>query len=722
MKRMLLSWALTSGFLILAVIALRAALGKRMGAGLRYALWGLVLLRLLVPVQLFTSPIVGMQLSDETQSTYRVTDTGPKQGGITPADPAEDNQTGLFSPPDLPALPDAPEPPQAPDWTKLPAALGWVWLGGSVVMAVVLLGCNLSFWLRLRRTRKPLEEQRAHDVCSYTALPVYTASGLPSPCLFGVFRPAIYVAPETAADPDALRHVLAHEGTHFRHGDHIWSLLRCAALAVHWWNPLVWLAARLSRRDGELACDEGALKRLGDGERAAYGNTLLALMTAKAAPGGLLTCSTAMTGDKKSLKERFARIARAPKRAVGIAAAAVALGLLMTVCAFGQRTAEKPASWEELDADLSLTVDDDGTVRITGMVDGLELPRGAFWYPDSLLSGSPYGELSLVYPPFTDGIEGFFNALWTDESRTAVDISTWMMASLSSYAPCSYWDFTVDFSDGGAKVTRMEESVIWDPPDGMEVRLYPKTISDEEAVRAGRIAARLLTAAEEYYRDREEKGNAPAETPEPSEPPAPSEDQSPTGSARAALKAALLGETDFTFYDEQGRPTDADIHTAPPVAFDSLSDEWGMYDSFTVVDLDGDGLGEVVYHVTDVAGDAGGYLILRWVGIGDIRCYARSLHTTRELKADGSFDFGYLGAVGSARLSFPEPGTMYREEPFLVASSPTSMDLDAEDAAFLIGGETVTREEFDAAWEEQHRKPDAVWYDFTKENIKKVMG
>ena len=47
-----------------------------------------------------------------------------------------------------------------------------------------------------------------------------------------------------------LRHVLAHELTHYAHKDHIWSLLRCLALALHWYNPLVWLAAALSKRDG----------------------------------------------------------------------------------------------------------------------------------------------------------------------------------------------------------------------------------------------------------------------------------------------------------------------------------------------------------------------------------------------------------------------------------------------------------------------------------------
>ena len=122
-----------------------------------------------------------------------------------------------------------------------------------------------------------------------------------------MFRPAVYVAPETAADPAALRHVLAHEGTHYRHGDHVWSLLRCAALCVHWWNPLVWLAVVCSRRDGELACDEGALKTLDREERRAYGETLLALVTAKPSPRDLLCCATTMSGEKRSLQERIRR-------------------------------------------------------------------------------------------------------------------------------------------------------------------------------------------------------------------------------------------------------------------------------------------------------------------------------------------------------------------------------------------------------------------------------
>ena len=337
MAVMLLEWIFTSAFLILVVLALRWALGKRVSARLRYALWAVVLVRLLVPVQLFTSPLAGTRVfageGPERSIQAPNAPSAPAATSIPDNALSPGEQSGqtvnFITAPQAPDLPDAPEPPAAPDLTKLAPWLGWAWLAGSAAVALVLLASNLRFYGKLRRERIPLEGTDC-------PLRVYAAAGLPSPCLFGLFRPAIYVTPVAAADPDMLRHVLAHEYTHCRQGDHLWSLLRCVALAAHWWNPLVWLAAVLSQRDAELACDEGALKRLGDGERAGYGNTLLALVTAKPRPADLLRCATTMAGDKKSLKERISRIARAPRRVIWAVVVVVLVTALACVCAFGQ--------------------------------------------------------------------------------------------------------------------------------------------------------------------------------------------------------------------------------------------------------------------------------------------------------------------------------------------------------------------------------------------------
>ena len=114
---------------------------------------------------------------------------------------------------------------------------------------------------------------------------VYITEILPSSCLFGLFRPAIYITPQAPdADGTPNTYVLLHEQTHYRRRDHIWCALRLLLLAMYWFDPFVWLAARLSKIDCELACDDLALRRLDDGARIAYGRTLLDQISIKRAP------------------------------------------------------------------------------------------------------------------------------------------------------------------------------------------------------------------------------------------------------------------------------------------------------------------------------------------------------------------------------------------------------------------------------------------------------
>ena len=501
MTLMLLEWVITSIFLILTVLALRAAFGKRVSARLRYALWAVVLVRLLVPVQLFTSPLAGTRFFSGNQTEQTVTQWPITSAAHATAGPDDVLVLNLPNEPltGFPNAPQAPEPPTVPiateapadpDLSKAPAWLGWIWLGGSIVLALVLAASNLRFALRLRRSRIPLDGTDC-------PLPVYMAVGLPSPCLFGLARPAVYVTPEAAADPAMLRHVIAHEHTHFRQGDHLWSFLRCAALAVHWGNPLVWLVGTLSRRDGELACDEGALKRLGDGERLAYGNTLLALVTARPAPGDLLCFATTMAGEKRSLKERISRIANAPKRWLWAAAAMVLVTALACACAFG--SAEEPDSPDtsDLAADLTFSFNEDGTaVRIEGSVDGIELKHTLWFTPtwfglyDDLWP--KLGLLGFEMPLCDNEVVCSLDARWTDESRTVVRVTATPRARISSYAPSDNLIFTVDLRSG--TVLELEGYIPKLSANAPE--LVP---TEAEAVRTARVAAKLLTEAEDYY-------------------------------------------------------------------------------------------------------------------------------------------------------------------------------------------------------------------------------
>lgn len=336
-------WILMSSLLIVIVLAVRALFRGRMGLRLRYALWLLVLLRLLVPGTVFQTGLSVLNYVPLSQTA--AAQAQPSQSGGSPsapeAEPMPVRPEGEAEPrPSGPAAAPDSAPAGAADWRGVLTA---VWLGGAGVLAAALLACNLRFYLRLRRMR------RTHPIPG-VAVPVYVARGLPSPCLYGFPRPAVYLTPAAAGEPELLGHVLRHELTHRRHGDHIWAVLRAAALALHWYNPLVWLAAVLSRRDGELACDEGALQGADDRERAAYGRTLIRLVTARPSAGELLCCATTMTAGSSSLKERIAMIARKPRTLAAVLAAVALLAGLAVGCTFtgGRSDAWEPLSEEEL--------------------------------------------------------------------------------------------------------------------------------------------------------------------------------------------------------------------------------------------------------------------------------------------------------------------------------------------------------------------------------------
>ena len=409
----MMEWIASSSLLILAVLFLRAVLGKRISAGLRYGLWSVVLARLLVPVSLFSLSVIALPaveppeaLRQESIYVLPVESKPAEESGVRFAEDGRIEAPDSFG---YARLEDEGRTViRYTEKVSLMELLGWIWAAGAAVMAVVLIIANVRFTIRLRRVRRPLEGTSA-------PVPVYTAMGLPSPCLVGLFCPAVYVTGEAAANPATLRHVLAHELTHYSHRDHLWSVLRGVALAVHWWNPLVWLAVVCSRRDGELACDEGALKRLGEGERAAYGETLLALVTAKSKPADLLSFATTMTGGKRSLKERIRRIAQQPKRLAGAMVAVIALLSLSTLAAFGQAK-EAPAAGSHDDAwkNAVITVQENGIPYIqyeNGREDlsGEPIPAPREWADDDLaersearyLPSSPHIWAELVSP--TDG-------------------------------------------------------------------------------------------------------------------------------------------------------------------------------------------------------------------------------------------------------------------------------------------------------------------------------
>lgn len=320
---------LTSSLLILVIILLRRLLRGRISPQLQYALWLLVALRLLVPGSFFPSPvgIAGIAdegrtaIADQSPSGRPRSEEAPNAAGTILGLPAE-GVTAQPTPPDL-AITHTPAVIPGGGSVRQVNWLDIIWKGGMALTAAALLVSNLRFYCQLRRKRQPVDPSQLPIPCRG---PVYLVAGLASPCLFGLIRPGIYLN-EAAMAPERLRHVLVHEEIHRRHGDHLWALLRGACLAIHWYNPLVWWAAILCRRDCELSCDQSAIRRLGESERLLYGTTLVDMIAQRPSPAVLLSAATTMTVGKRTMKERLELIVKKPRTLV---AALVLLLLVLT--------------------------------------------------------------------------------------------------------------------------------------------------------------------------------------------------------------------------------------------------------------------------------------------------------------------------------------------------------------------------------------------------------
>ena len=257
----LLTMSATAAVVALVVMVLRLPL-KKVPRWVTCALWGVVLLRMVLPaglslpvslvpqgvssgayVERVLPPVTDQTAVPDTPSTA----VSPAEGGTQTATPA-------------PAAPSVEVTPvQAPHW---PAVVTGIWAAGCVAC---LLWAALSYW-RLRR--QVAEAVRVEPG-------VYETDQIPSPFVCGFFRPRVYLP--AGLDVADRTYVLLHERAHLRRWDHRTKVLAWLALSVHWFNPVLWLAYRLFCRDVEAACDQAVIRTFGREDTARYAEALLHL-------------------------------------------------------------------------------------------------------------------------------------------------------------------------------------------------------------------------------------------------------------------------------------------------------------------------------------------------------------------------------------------------------------------------------------------------------------
>ena len=294
---------LTASIVILFVICVRQFL-KGAPKIFSYALWGIVLLRLLVPVSIESSMSFVPQRT-EFSSMVELNEQLPEIHFEMPQDRA-DNEWHREN--------TAPGEPLVQTYRSLDAEtyLTFGWLTG---IAAMLIYSMISYWKLKRKVQVvvPLEKG------------IYIADDIDTPFVMGFFRPQIYL-PGTL-DQTEQKYIIAHERHHIRRGDHIFKALGFLALTIHWFNPFVWAAFILSGRDMEMSCDEAVIRKLGEDVRAEYSASLLNLAT-----GRRIFSGTPLAFDEGDPTERVRNLARWKKPAVWVILLCLIVSIVLAVC------------------------------------------------------------------------------------------------------------------------------------------------------------------------------------------------------------------------------------------------------------------------------------------------------------------------------------------------------------------------------------------------------
>ena len=318
--------SVTASVAILFVLLARLLL-KRAPKIFSYALWAVVLFRLLCPVSITTGfSLLGLFDAPVTETTTHTTAVEyiPQDVVHTPAPEVKLPVPGVNQSVNE-ALPLGDEQTAA-DPLEAPVALATlVWLAGIGVLAAY----SVVSLLRLRRKligALPLRDN------------IYLADYIDSPFVMGIFRPKIYL-PSSLTEQEQ-GYIILHEQHHIRRGDHIIKALAFFALCIHWFNPMVWVAFVLSSKDMEMSCDEAVVRKLGEGIRADYSASLLSLAT-----GRRIIAGTPLAFGEGDTKSRIKNLLswKKPRVWITVIAAVVCVAVVAACAANPQGTpAETP--------------------------------------------------------------------------------------------------------------------------------------------------------------------------------------------------------------------------------------------------------------------------------------------------------------------------------------------------------------------------------------------
>lgn len=372
--------SLASTVILLFLFLIRKLFHKRLSPKVTYMLWFLVLIKLLIPIapqsaiSLFNlmpqaTPVEWMNSNPRNMLPEHSFASGSSKD--VPAAHNDEKQAPAASNLNLAeqtvstiVTPSVQEQTYAGEQVDAgnKNELNWlrigslVWLGGFLVLCGYYMASALLFRVRTRDPHKIADDKVVSALAESSTklnmkrqIHVYETSFLRSPCLYGLWKPRIYVPEDIIAIADSrqLSHILLHELTHYKRKDLWFNALWMLSVGLHWYNPMVWLAVREMKADQEVACDASVLESLDEPEASSYGMTLLMLSRLFSRQSTSYGVNLSHFGNNKNeTKRRIIMIAKFKKGSYKVSAVAilliVALGAIFLTNASNTRKNSEP--------------------------------------------------------------------------------------------------------------------------------------------------------------------------------------------------------------------------------------------------------------------------------------------------------------------------------------------------------------------------------------------
>lgn len=262
--------SIIAAIIVVILLLIRAVFGKWLQKPLIYALWGIVLFRLLIPISISSEYSLINIVNPDFAKAIAVSDTNNGVPDIT------------YSVTNVVQLAEEYDPIEYKNHKieKAFNTFGIIWLTGAISFIIIAIVIYRITMRRLNRAVKLNYDTRILEECKKelnvnSEIGVYESGYVNTPIVSGILKTKIIVPKNIK--PDTLEYILIHELSHIKRKDNIWKLLTILAVCIHWFNPFAWLFLWISERDMENACDYKVLKNIPDNKRKKYALSLVEL-------------------------------------------------------------------------------------------------------------------------------------------------------------------------------------------------------------------------------------------------------------------------------------------------------------------------------------------------------------------------------------------------------------------------------------------------------------